>query len=138
MSVRAPRLQARDEVVGDRPVDDHARARRAALAGRPERGPQDPVGREVEVRVLEHHDGVLAAELEAEPLELAAGPLGDRPARLRAAGERDDADVRVVDDRVADVAAGAGDEVDDAGRKARLVHELDEERRAQRRVASWA
>ena len=108
---------------------------RAPLAGRPERGPQDPVGREVEVRVLEHDDGVLAAELEAQSLELAAGPLRDRPARLGAARERDDADVRVVDDRVADLAARTGHEVDDARREARLVHELDEERRAVGRVA---
>ena len=47
-------------------------------------------------------------------------------------------DVRVVDDRVADLVARAGDEVHDAGREARLVQQLDEERRAMRRVAERA
>ena len=63
------RLQALQERLDDGAVDDHARARRAALSGRPEGAPQDPVGREVEVGILEHDDAVLAAELQGEPLE---------------------------------------------------------------------
>ena len=100
------RLQPLEERLDDRAVDDHARARRAALAGRPEGGPQDPVGREVEVGVLEHDDAVLAAELQGEPLEPPAGlrprstgPVADEPVNEMTA------DVGVIDDRVADLGA---------------------------------
>ena len=46
-------------------------------------------------------------------------------------------DVRAVDDRVPDLPAGAGHEVDDAGREAGLGHQLDEQRRAVGRVGRW-
>ena len=45
------------------------------------------------------------------------------------------ADVRGIDDRVTDLAAGAGHEVHDPGREPRLGHELHEQRGAMRRVA---
>src|SRR5215218_2943823 len=127
-------LEATDELVRDGAIDDHAAARGAALPAGPERGPQDSLRREVEVGVAEHDDGVLAAELQAQALQPAAGTGRDRLARRRAAGERDHRHVRAVDDRVAHLTTGAGDEVDDTRREPRLVHQLDEEGRAQRRV----
>ncbi len=68
-----PRLEALEQRLDDRPFDDHPRRGRAALAGRAEGRPEDPVGGEVEVRVGEHDDAVLAAELERDALEPAAG-----------------------------------------------------------------
>ena len=82
----APALQALEQRLDDRPLDDDAARGRAALAGRPERRPEDPVGREVEVGVGHDDDRVLAAELQADPLELAgrparrcARPVADEP-----------------------------------------------------------
>ena len=69
-----PRLEALEQRLDDRAIDDHPRARRAALAGRPERRPQDPVRREVEVRVGQDDDPVLAAELHRQPLQPARRP----------------------------------------------------------------
>ena len=63
------RLEPLEQPVDDRPLDDDPRGGRAALAGRAERAPQDPVGGEIEVGVGQDDDAVLAAELEREPLE---------------------------------------------------------------------
>src|SRR5487761_2236966 len=80
----------------------------------PERGPDDPVHRQVEVRVAEDDDGVLPAELEGDPLEATTGPLRDVPARDRRARERDDRYVRRLDDGIAHVGAAARHQVDHA------------------------
>src|SRR5438477_4308603 len=65
-------LDPRDELLLQRVVDflvcDHARRRGAALAGRPERRPDDAVDGEVEVGVVHDDDRVLAAELEMDVL----------------------------------------------------------------------
>ncbi len=129
-----PGLEAAAQVVRDGRVHDHPRARRAPLARGPERRPQDPVHGEVEVGVAQDDNGVLAAELEADALEQAARPLRDAAPGVGRARERDHRHVAAVDDRVAHLGPGSGDEVDGAGREARLVHELDEQGRAQRRL----
>jgi hypothetical protein len=51
-------------------VHDHAAGGGAALTGRPERRPHDAVDGQVEVGVVHDDDGVLAAELEVDVLEL--------------------------------------------------------------------
>ena len=58
-----------------------------------------------------------------QPLEPPAGPLGDPPPGRRRARERDDRHVRDVDDRVADLGARPGHEVDDcpAGKPASAI-----------------
>ena len=134
-----PRLEALEQRLDDGALDDDPRRRRAALPGRAERRPQDPVGGEVEVGVGQDDDAVLAAELERDALEAprrrgrrCACPVADEP------GERDDRHVGALDDRVADLAARPGHEVDDAGRETGLGHELDEQRRAMRRVGRRA
>ena len=58
--------------------------------------------------------------------------LGDRPADGRRAGEGDLVDVGVGDQRLPG-RAGAGDDVDDAGRQVGLLADLGEEQRGQRR-----
>ena len=69
----------------------------------------------VEVGVVEDDGGGLAAELEADPLELLAAHRGDLAAGGGRAGEGDLVDARVGDQVLADLAA-AGDDVDDARR----------------------
>ena len=77
------RFQALEQRLDDGPLDDDPRRGRAALTGRPERRPQDPVGRQVEVGVAEHDHAVLAAELERDALEALRGALGDALAGRR-------------------------------------------------------
>src|SRR5207245_2557947 len=55
--------------------------------------------------------------------------------RRRRRRERDDADIGVVDDGVTDLRTAARDEVDRARWETGLGHQLDQERRAPRRVA---
>ena len=88
-----------DQIVGNRFVHDQPAARGAALAGGPERGPQDAVGGEVEIRVGHDRDGVLAAQLERDARQASRGLDRDRAARVAVAGEADDVDVRVLDER---------------------------------------
>ena len=86
----------------------------------------------VDGRVVEDDVGGLAAELEGDPLVGAGHGLGDRAADLGRAGEGDLVDVRVRDERPAGL-AGAGDDVDDAGRQVGLLADLGEQQRGQRR-----
>ena len=67
--------ELRLELVVDLLVRDHAARRGAALAGRAERRPEDPLDREVDVGVVHDDDRVLAAELEVDVLEVAAPPF---------------------------------------------------------------
>ena len=62
------------------------------------------------------------------------GLLADLDADLARAGEGDHARLRMLDERVADRRAAARDEVQDAGRNARLLRRLDEHRGDGRRV----
>src|SRR6202042_3787140 len=50
-------------------------------------------------------------------------------------GERDEANLRMPDDQVTDLASRSGNEVDDAGRHADLVQQVHEPSRDHRRVA---
>jgi hypothetical protein len=63
-------------------VRDHARRRGAPLARRAERRPEDRLDREVDVRVVEDDDRVLAAELQMHVLEVVGCRLRHRDARL--------------------------------------------------------
>ena len=90
--------QTRDEGLGDRVDDDETLGRDTALAGVHEtraRGGGDGL---VEVGVLQHHEGVGAAELEHCPLEVLAGDGRDPSARRVAAREAHAAHARVGDD----------------------------------------
>ena len=105
-------------------MHDDARGRGAALAGRAERAPQRAVDREVDVRVVHHHDHVLAAHLQMDVLELRRAGDVDVAADFRRAGERDHADLRILEHRLADFASAAGDDVPHALRQSRFFERL--------------
>ena len=107
-------------------MDDDAARRGAALARRPERRPEDPFEREIEIGVVHDDDRVLAPELEVDVLQSLGGGLEHLDAGLARPRERDDGDVGVAHEPIADRATAAVDDVDDALRDARLVEELDE------------
>ena len=64
-------------------VHHDAARRRAALAGRAEAAPHAALHRELEVRVVHHHDDVLAAHLEVDLLERRRGVSRTRSGRRR-------------------------------------------------------
>src|SRR3990172_1942728 len=99
----------------------------AAVAGRAEGGPHDAVRGQFEVGVGHDDDAVLAAQLEGQALEAPGRRLRDGRARGVVAGEADDRDVGALHDGQPHVLAGAGHEVDRAGREARLVHQLGQQ-----------
>ena len=106
-----------DERVAHRVVDVDALHRDAGLARVAVAAGDDLRGRELEVGVgLDDHRRVVA---ELEPDLLARRAALDAPADLGRAGERDHRDVVVVDERVADGAAAAGDDVEPARRAGR-------------------
>ena len=59
----------------------------------------------------------------SRPTFLRGGAGADAPSDLGRAGERDERDVGMVDDRVADGAAAAGHDVEVAGREPALVEQ---------------
>ncbi len=113
----------RDEPVVDRVLDDGPRPRRADLAGVGEGRGQGVVHDGLEVGVVEDDVGALAAHLERDLLEVDCRASEQRPARVMAAGQRDEVHVGAVRQRLADPFAWSEHEVDDAGRDAGLVEE---------------
>ena len=84
-----PLVELADVLVVDRLVDDRGAERRAALAGRAVAAEQRALDREVDVGVVHHDHRVLAAELEARRLQVAAAQLADLRADRARAGEAD-------------------------------------------------
>ena len=70
-------------------MDDRGAERRAALAGRAVAAEQRALDREVDVGVVHHDHRVLAAELQARRLQVAAAQLADLGADRARAGEAD-------------------------------------------------
>ena len=87
-----------------------------------ERPPGTGGRRSLDVGVLEHDQRAVAAEFEHGPLQQPARGLTDDASGRRRSGERDHPDVRILDERLADLGA-AGDDVQDAGGQARLLEE---------------
>ncbi|UUW91446.1 hypothetical protein M0M43_08150 [Pimelobacter simplex] len=115
--------EARGELVVDRVVDQEPAGRDARLPrGAVRRG--DGVGHDlVEVRVVEHDERSVAAELDELGL---AGRTGRDPLSGRdGAGEGDHLDVGVPGEGVADDGAGSGHQVHDARREAGGLEALD-------------
>ena len=134
--LQLPRLlgERGDEVVVDRPLDEDARARFAALARRVVDRPDRARDRRVEVGVGEDEIRALAAQLERQALDRLGAEPHDLAARLRRAGERDLVDARMLDEVGAGGRAVTGDDVDRAGREADLRRELGEPQRGHRRL----
>ena len=91
------------EVVVDAGSGDDPRRRRAVLARVPVAGEAQCLGREVHVRVVEHDDRRLAAELQVEPLDGLGGDPGDPLAGHGVAGDRDHPDLGVANEGIADL-----------------------------------
>ncbi len=89
--------------VVERAGDDVAAGGDAGLALVVPGGPGADHRGVVDVGVVEHHERVVAAELERAVLELAARDLGDLAAGAGGAGEVDHRDVGVGDERLADL-----------------------------------
>ena len=87
-------------------LHQHAGAGRADLAGIEEDAGGRSFGRGFEIGIVENDVGRLAAELERDALEVAGRALHDSAADAGRAGEGDLVDVGVIDQRVADDAAG--------------------------------
>ena len=115
-------------------LDDQSRRRGASLPGGAERSPERAVHRELHIGVVEHHDGVLAAELERALLEHPAAGLGHDPPGVDASREVDRSDVGMRDERRSRLLAEAEHDVDHADREPRVLERFDEPQRAQRRV----
>ena len=131
------RLDLRHELLEQAVVDlragDHARAGGAVLARVPVAGEPDPGRDRLRVGVVEDDHRRLAAELEVDALERVGGGARDRLAGLDVAGERDEADVRVLDEPLPDRDAVAGDDLQHA-RRQHLLRELDEAEEGERRL----
>jgi len=84
----------------------------------------DSAAKRSEIRVGEDHVGTLAAQLQADLLDVARGRSHDLPPRGRLASEGHFADAGVSGDGGAGRAAGAGDNVEDSRREARLEGEF--------------
>ena len=111
-----------DILVGDVGVHEVPAGRHADLP-RVQVGAPRPGGhREVQVRVGQDDERGVAAELQVDPLEVPPGELGDGPSGGGRAGERDDPDRGVRDQRRADVGA-AGQDVQQALGQARLAQQ---------------
>ena len=131
---RVPRRRLSEESTSsyDALLDEQPRAGAADVALVEEDAVDDALDGLVDRGVVEHDVGGLAAELEGDLLLAARGGAGDHLADLGRAGERDLVDVAVLDQRPAGL-AGAGDDVDDAGREVGLLADLGEQQRRQRR-----
>ena len=103
--------QCLGELVSDRPFDQDPAAGHAELAGEDGRGRHRGSDRDVEVRIGKHQVRGLAAKLEADPLEVRRGGLGDEPTGGGAAGEADHRYSRRVHQQACDIGAGFGDDV---------------------------
>ena len=137
--VRAPHQASDDGVVGA-VDDDQPRRGRALLAGVPE----GRVGRGgdglIRVGVVVDDEGVLAAQLADDLLDVALPGLGDggdlvevEPDRL-GAGERDDRHIGVLHQASAHVLSEAGQELEDAGCRPRRHERLGQPPRHRRRL----
>ena len=130
-SVPMRRCRLGDHLVVHVLLHQQPRARAADVALVEEDALHDALDGLVDRGVVEDDVGRLAAELEGQRLAGAGDRAGDRLAHLGRAGERDLVDVPVLDDGAAGV-AGAGHDVDDAGRQVGLLADLGEQQRGQR------
>jgi hypothetical protein len=99
-----PGRRGRDRLGLGQPLarDEQSRQRDAGLAAVEHAAPDARGHGQLEVCVIEHDAGGLAAELQRRGDEAAAGDLADVAADAFRAGERDEVDAGVVDQCLAD------------------------------------
>jgi len=112
--------EAGHELVADRLLDEDALACGAALSGAQVAADDGAFHRFADVRVGEHDDGAVPAQLEHHVLS--RGPARHRGAGLGGADKPDAIHELVPGDLVADLGARPGDQVERAVRKVRLGH----------------
>ncbi len=78
----------------------------------------------VDVRVVEDHQGAVAAELQHRALEVRGADGGDVAADLVGAGEGDDLRYGVLDEGVADLGDVGDDDVEQTAGQARVLEDL--------------
>ncbi len=110
--------QPLDVLVVQGRVHQVASGRHADLALVEERAPGGGGDHRVEVGVLEHDHGRVAAQFQVRPLEVTAGGLADSPSGGRGAREGDDRHARVGDQGLSGVRA-AGEHMQQVLRQAR-------------------
>ena len=129
--LRWKRARLLDQPLAERVVDvvehDDPARRGAALAGVREGGGDRPAHGVPEIGVVADDERVLAAELEADLCEPSPGGLVDPATGRGGAGEADEVDVLVLDERSARLRPGALDDVEHAVGQAGLARELAEE-----------
>src|SRR5690606_39030943 len=124
------RLEAVDQLVVQRLLDEHPGAGAAHLALVEEDAVDDALDRLVDRRVGEDDVRGLAAQLQRRVLAGAGDLLRDALADRGRAGEGDLVDPRVADDGGTG-RPRAGDDVDDAGRQLGLLEQVGEQQRRQ-------
>jgi len=124
------RLGARGEalevLVVDAPLHELARPRTAVLPRVVEDRPQGLLDADVEVGVVEHDVGRLAAELERDARDVRRGRLHHRRADLGGSRERDLRDTRIGDQRAGRTGSGPGQHAQGAIGKPCLVEDVGE------------
>ena len=116
-------------------MGQHARARVAGLALIVVDAPGDRFRSGVEIRVGHHDMGRLAAAFERHPLHVALARIDQHQlADFGRAGEGDHVDVRMERERLARFFAEAGHDIEHAVRQPRLLAQLAEKQRSERRL----
>ena len=129
--------ESRDERTRNLLDQVDAFCRRADLARVQKPRPGHAGHRHLQIGILEDDARIDAAELEVDARESCGGFGRDARAHRRRSGERNAGHVGVLDERIADVGAGAGHDVGDAGRQVRhraLRHSQRGQRRQLRRL----
>lgn len=115
-----------EELIVDVGVGDGPGAGRAGLAGAAEGAVRDGLDGGVEIGAGRHDGGVFPAHLTLDALLVFGGVVVDGVADRGAPGKGDRIDAVTRDDLVADLAAGAGNEVEGVVGKASLLETLDD------------
>ncbi len=126
--------EPRHDLVVDRGLDQEARPRLAALAGRVVDRPHRGGDRLVEVRVGEDDARALATQLQRDALDRVGAEAHDLAARGGRAGERHLLDAGMADQVAAHGRAVGREDVHDAGRDPDLDRELGQPQCRQRRA----
>ena len=116
----------RYEFIVDRRLDDGSAGGGALLAGGSEGRVHDGVDCVIEIGVFENDGGVLAPHFQLRREFARSYGVVDVVAHTAGTGEGDGAHGGVVDEGVANFAAGAGDDVEDAFREARFDERFGE------------